>query len=119
MKSPLEMIASAIRATGADVQSASMLAQQLQQLGEPLYKKVEPTGYSSANAEWVNSAALVARMNFGLALAANRLPGIKAPSRKGGDTAADSAISDSPREVASQLLFREPSAETVSAIERA
>src|SRR5437899_6152668 len=59
MKSPLEMIASAIRATRADVQSASMLAQQLQQLGEPLYRKVEPTGYSSANAEWTNTAALL------------------------------------------------------------
>src|SRR5437762_4491452 len=77
MRSPLEMIASAIRATGADVQSASSVAGQLQQLGEPLYRKVEPTGYSSANAEWTNSAALLARMNFALALAQNKVPGLK------------------------------------------
>ena len=68
MKSPLEMVASAIRATGAEVASAFALSNQLQQLGQPLYRKLEPTGYSSAGAEWTNSAALLARMNFGLAL---------------------------------------------------
>jgi uncharacterized protein (DUF1800 family) len=77
MKSPLELIASAIRATGADVESASLVARQLQQLGEPLYRKVEPTGYSSANAEWTNTAALLARMNFALALTQNKVPGLK------------------------------------------
>src|SRR5258705_13347862 len=58
VKAPFEMIASAVRATGAEVDYAFPLAQQIGQLGEPLYRKVEPTGYSSANAEWVNSAAL-------------------------------------------------------------
>jgi uncharacterized protein (DUF1800 family) len=77
MKSPLEMIASAIRATGADVESAFTVAGQLQQLGAPLYRKMEPTGYSSANAEWTNTAALLARMNFALALAQNKVPGLK------------------------------------------
>jgi uncharacterized protein (DUF1800 family) len=77
MKSPLEMIASAVRATGADVESASIVAGQLQQLGEPLYRKIEPTGYSSANAEWTSSAALLARMNFALNLAQNKVPGLK------------------------------------------
>jgi uncharacterized protein (DUF1800 family) len=109
MKSPLEMIASAIRATGADVQSASMLAQQLQQLGEPLYRKVEPTGYSSANAEWTNSAALLARMNFGLALAQNKAPGLKV------DTARFEKLS-TPESIAKAILFTASTPETQAAI---
>jgi uncharacterized protein (DUF1800 family) len=111
MKSPLEMIASAIRATGADVQSASMLAQQLQQLGEPLYRKVEPTGYSSANAEWTNSAALLARMNFGLALAQNKAPGLKV------DTSRFEKLSD-PQSIAKAILFTASTPETQAAISK-
>jgi uncharacterized protein (DUF1800 family) len=109
MKSPLEMIASAIRATGANVQSASMLAQQLQQLGEPLYRKVEPTGYSSANAEWTNSAALLARMNFALALAQNKAPGLKV------DTSRFEKLSD-PQSIARSILFTNSTPETQAAI---
>jgi uncharacterized protein (DUF1800 family) len=111
MKSPLEMIASAIRATGADVQSADMLANQLQQLGEPLYRKVEPTGYSSANAEWTNSAALLARMNFALALAQNKAPGLKV------DTSRFEKLSD-PQSIARSILFTNSTPETQAAISK-
>ena len=56
--------------------------QQIGNLGQPLYRKQEPTGYSNAGGEWVNSAALLARMNFAIALAAGRIPGVKVdPSR--------------------------------------
>jgi uncharacterized protein (DUF1800 family) len=77
LKSPLEMVASAVRALDADVDFSFALSQQLTQLGEPLYRKQEPTGYTNAGQEWVNSAALLARMNFAIALAANRIPGVK------------------------------------------
>ena len=50
---------------------------QIGQLGEPLYRKLEPTGYSTANAEWVNSASLLARMNFALDLTQNKVPGVR------------------------------------------
>jgi uncharacterized protein (DUF1800 family) len=69
MKSPLEMVASAVRAVNGDVDFAQNLAGQLNQLGEPLYRKLEPTGYSNRGSEWMNSASLLARMNFGIALA--------------------------------------------------
>jgi uncharacterized protein (DUF1800 family) len=77
MKSPLEMVASAVRAVGGDVDYAFALANQVAQLGEPLYRKQEPTGYSNSGREWVNSAGLLARMNFALQLASNRMPGVK------------------------------------------
>jgi uncharacterized protein (DUF1800 family) len=77
MKSPLEMVASAVRAVNGDVDFAIALANQVAQLGEPLYRKQEPTGYSNSGKEWVNSAGLLARMNFALQLANNRVPGVK------------------------------------------
>jgi len=76
-KSPLEMVASSVRTLGGDVEFAFALNNQVTQLGEPLYRKLEPTGYSNSSAEWMNSASLLARMNFALNLANNRVPGVK------------------------------------------
>lgn len=87
VKTPLEMIVSAVRAVNGDVEYAFPLANQLVQLGEPLYRKLEPTGYSSANSEWVNSASLLGRMNFALALAQNRISGVTAQKTDLFDTA--------------------------------
>lgn len=70
-------MASSLRVTNADVDYTFLLAQQLNVMGQPLYRKVEPTGYSLKNADWLNSAALLGRMNFSLALVSNRIPGIK------------------------------------------
>ena len=47
----------------------------LNKMGQPLYGSQPPTGYSTKSDVWVNSAALLDRMNFGLALAANKIPG--------------------------------------------
>jgi uncharacterized protein (DUF1800 family) len=113
VKTPLEMVVSAVRATNADVTSAFLLANELQRLGEPLYRKVEPTGYSSANAEWISSASLLDRMNFALALAHNRVPGVKV------DVAAWQAIAEkNPLELVSEILEQDPSEQTKTAIQK-
>jgi uncharacterized protein (DUF1800 family) len=86
MKSPLEMVASSLRAVNADVDFTYGLNNQLNQLGQPLYRKAEPTGYSNSGQEWLNSAGLLARMNFSVALIDNKVPGVKvesAPSSEG------------------------------------
>ena len=57
LKSPLEMVASAVRAVNGEVDYAFPLANQVSQLGQPLYRKQEPTGYSNSSMEWLNSAA--------------------------------------------------------------
>jgi uncharacterized protein (DUF1800 family) len=80
IKSPLEMVASSLRALNAQVDFTSGLNNQLNQLGEPLYRKAEPTGYSNSSQEWLNSAGLLARMNFSVALANNKVPGVKVDS---------------------------------------
>jgi uncharacterized protein (DUF1800 family) len=77
VKTPLEMVVSALRSTNADLNFPFSVVQQLNQLGEPLYRKQEPTGYSNKSSEWVNSASLLARMNFSLALTNNKVPGVK------------------------------------------
>jgi uncharacterized protein (DUF1800 family) len=77
VKSPLEMVASAVRAANGRVDAAFPLVNQVAQLGEPLYRKLEPTGYSNSSAQWANSAGLMARMNFALQLASNTVPGVK------------------------------------------
>ncbi len=77
VKTPLEMVVSATRGMDAEVSSAAALAQQVAQLGQPLYRKQEPTGYSNSSEEWVNSAGLLGRLNFAVALAGNKLAGVK------------------------------------------
>jgi uncharacterized protein (DUF1800 family) len=77
MKSPLELVASSLRSLDAQVSSAAVLGLAVARLGQPLYRKPEPTGYSNSSEEWVSTSGLLHRMNFALALASNRLPGVK------------------------------------------
>jgi uncharacterized protein (DUF1800 family) len=72
VKTPLEFVASAVRTTGADVQNALPLVRTMQQLGMPLYFCQPPTGYKDTADGWVNTGAIVGRMNFALALASNK-----------------------------------------------
>ncbi len=77
VKTPLEFVVSAVRTSGAEVSDALPLARQLQNLGMPLYGMQPPTGYSMKADAWVNSSALLGRMNFALALTAGRLKGVQ------------------------------------------
>jgi len=83
MKSPFEMAVSAVRAASGDVDFAFPLVNQVAQMGEPLYRKMEPTGYSNASREWMNTAGLMGRMNFALQLAENHVPGVKVEGAQG------------------------------------
>jgi uncharacterized protein (DUF1800 family) len=75
VKTPLEFVVSSVRASGADITNATPLARQLQNMGMPLYGAQPPTGYAMKADAWVNSSALLGRMNFALALAAGKLKG--------------------------------------------
>jgi uncharacterized protein (DUF1800 family) len=76
VKTPLEFVVSALRTTGAEVSDSQQLIQSLQKMGMPLYGMQPPTGYSMKAETWVNSSALIDRMNFSLALAAGRMKGV-------------------------------------------
>ena len=84
LKTPLEVVASAVRSVNGEVDYAFPLANQVAQLGQPLYRKQEPTGYSNSSQEWLNSGGLLARMNFVLQLSDNKIPGVKVDASAGG-----------------------------------
>jgi len=77
VKTPLEFVASAVRATGAEVDDAMPLTNQLRNMGMQLYGAQPPTGYSMKAETWVSSSALLNRMNFALALANSKIRGVK------------------------------------------
>ncbi|HTZ96489.1 MAG TPA: DUF1800 domain-containing protein [Terriglobales bacterium] len=75
VKTPLEFVVSSLRASNAEVSDALPIAHRLQALGMPLYGMQPPTGYSMKADAWVNSSALLGRMNFALTLANGKLRG--------------------------------------------
>ena len=77
VKTPLEFVVSAVRATGASVNNAQGLVQALERLGMPLYGMQTPNGYSWMSEPWVSTGALVSRMNFALVMTGDKLPGTR------------------------------------------
>jgi uncharacterized protein (DUF1800 family) len=91
IKKPFELVASAARAVGAEVEVALPLVMWTSRIGEPLYLCQPPTGYSDKAENWVNTGALLNRLNFTLALSSNRMRGLRVnlPSLVGDEAAAD------------------------------
>ena len=79
VKTPLEFVASALRATGADIRTAQPLARTLRDMGMPLYFCQPPTGYDETASTWVSAGALVSRMNFAIDLSKNAVRGVRVP----------------------------------------
>ena len=91
IKTPFELVVSATRAVGGDTQIPLMLVQWTSRIGQPLYQCEPPTGYSDQANAWVNTGALLTRMNFSLALTSNRIRGVAVNTDTlfGNDTAAN------------------------------
>ncbi|HSZ15712.1 MAG TPA: DUF1800 domain-containing protein [Terracidiphilus sp.] len=97
VKTPIEFVVSAVRASDAQIDNLRPIANELRTLGMPLYGCVPPTGYNWQSSAWVSTGALVDRMNFSLSLAANRLPGITASwSPQVDNTASSMLATDGP-----------------------
>jgi uncharacterized protein (DUF1800 family) len=80
-KTPLEYVVSALRAVGAQVTHARGVTPALALMGMPSYQCLPPTGWSARGADWLNPTAQLARMNFGLDLAAGALGGVTLDAR--------------------------------------
>ena len=113
VKTPFEFVVSALRATGAEVGDAAPLAQSIRQLGMPLYLCQPPTGYADRADAWVNTGALLNRMNFAVQLVGGRARAVSpgsadARAALGGDvsetTAATIAKASEPSQVAALTL---------------
>jgi uncharacterized protein (DUF1800 family) len=94
VKTPLEFVVSAVRASGAQVEDARALVGTLNNMGMMPYGMTPPTGYSMKADVWVNSSALLGRMNFALGLAAGKIRGIKIDSAVGTAAGASEAMTD-------------------------
>jgi uncharacterized protein (DUF1800 family) len=88
IKTPFELVASAARAVGAEIDVPLTLVQWTGRIGEPLYQCQPPTGYADNADAWVNTGALLNRLNYSLALTGNRLAAVHTdiPSLLGADS---------------------------------
>jgi uncharacterized protein (DUF1800 family) len=110
VKSPLEMVVSAARASGAEVTDTFTMVQRIADLGEPLYNKVEPNGYPATADAWLSTAGLLGRIHFASSLASGQVPGVKLNAARFEGQDASS--------IAKGLLGREASPETAEAIQQ-
>ncbi len=86
VKTPVEFIASAFRTTAADPQNPGALVNVLKNMGQPLYSMIPPNGYPIMADHWMNTSALISRLNFADLLThnhfydqkfdASRMPGV-------------------------------------------
>jgi uncharacterized protein (DUF1800 family) len=114
VKTPLEFVASAVRASGADVRNGQPLVQALRELGMPLYGCQPPTGYADKAEAWVNTGALLNRMNFAVMLSGNRLRG-----GPGGRQTARGGVPVPQERIAAEILAGEVSETTRQTIAKA
>jgi Protein of unknown function (DUF1800) len=75
VKSPFEVVVSALRSMNAGPEAAERGAQLVARLGQPLYGHQAPNGWPETGDSWMNTGAILNRINFGIAVAAGRVPG--------------------------------------------
>jgi len=76
VKSPFEVVVSAMRALSAQPDSTPRSAQVIAFLGQPIFGHQAPNGWPETGESWMNTGAILNRINFGMAVAAGRLPGV-------------------------------------------
>ncbi|MEJ7694755.1 DUF1800 family protein, partial [Daejeonella sp.] len=76
-KSPFELAISATRSLNADIWQPYQLFTWINKMGQKMYSYQAPTGFPDKGQYWINTGSLLNRMNFGLALASQRIPGIR------------------------------------------
>jgi uncharacterized protein (DUF1800 family) len=110
IKSPLEMVSSAVRALDINPTDTFTLAQKVGDMGEPLYAKESPNGYKDTSEAWLSTANVIARIDFARALASGQISGapVDASRFAGKDAAA----------IGRELLRHDASGQTLEAIEQ-
>jgi len=117
VKTPYELVVSSVRALGTDVDTPMPLVQWVGRIGEPLYQCQPPTGYSDKAQSWVNSGALLNRLNFSLALAGNKVRGSRSDvaALLGSDNEGDAKVT---LDRAVQVFLGEAAPGTVDTLQR-
>ncbi|HYJ07370.1 MAG TPA: DUF1800 domain-containing protein [Polyangiaceae bacterium] len=113
LKTPLELVASAARALGAQPDGSLALAHTLEALGEPLLQERVPTGYPDSEPEWSSGGAMLARMTFASQLGEGKLAGLRVPWDEVVGKAEGAAFVD---QLGAQLLGARPESRTLELI---
>jgi uncharacterized protein (DUF1800 family) len=74
VKTPFELVASALRAVNAQPDTTPRTAQIVARLGQPIFGRQTPDGWPDHGDAWMNTGAILNRINFGLSLAAGQVP---------------------------------------------
>ena len=112
VKSPFEVVVSALRALGAEPDATPRTAAVIGTLGQPIYGHQAPNGWPETGSEWMNTGAILGRINFGLAVAASRVPGATATGWPGADQLRDASLEEQVDGVIGALLGGAVSTET-------
>jgi len=76
-KSPFELAISSVRSLNANITDPYQLYNWITRMGEKMYYYQAPTGFPDRSNYWINTGSLLNRMNFGLALAGQKIPGVQ------------------------------------------
>jgi hypothetical protein len=104
VKSPFEVVVSALRALGAQPDGTLRTAQTVATLGEPIYGHQAPNGWPETGDQWMNTGAILNRINFGVAIAAGKIPGVSPTGWKGAENLENAPIAKQVDGVVSALL---------------
>jgi uncharacterized protein (DUF1800 family) len=112
VKSPFEVVVSALRALDAKPDPTPRTAQVVSMLGQPLWGHQAPNGWPETGDQWMNTGAILNRINFGMALASNRVPGVSAAAWSGAQALANLPLDQQVDGVVKALLGGEASPDT-------
>ena len=112
VKSPFEVVTSALRALGAQPDATLRTAQLVAVLGEPIYGHQSPNGWPEIGADWMNTGSILNRINFGTMVGANRLPGASSTNWPGAEPLRNAPLEQQVEGVIKALLGGEASPDT-------
>jgi len=118
IKSPFELAVSAIRALGGDLGNTLMVTQFISKMGQPLYRYQPPTGFPDKAEQWVNTGALLERLNFGLALSSNKLRGTTVDLKRIAPETAGKSSTQTLDQAIALLLNKDVSPQTRAVLEK-
>ena len=112
VKTPFEVVASALRALNAAPDTTPRTAQIVARLGQPIFGRQTPDGWPDRADAWMNTGAILGRINFGLAVAGGRVPGVTLARWPGSATLLDATRAAQADGVIKAMLGGDASAET-------
>lgn len=116
VKTPYELVASTYRAMEGTPDTAIRSVQFIAQLGQPLYGHLTPDGWPDVAESWMNTGSVLARINFGISVAAGRVPGITPALWTPAGRVRDASLADQVDAIADALLQGEMSPDTHSVL---